>query len=193
MTKVWIGYAHANQVAHIFLTSLLRLTWSDRELIHTIQGVRGYPGSLDMTRNQIVQNFLESDATHLWMLDTDIGFPRGTLERLLEDDRWVVSGLYYTTIETGDEQWETRPAAWFCDSTGLTALEDTSGIRLVDAVGAGCLLIERSVMEQIGSDWFTVMPRTGEDISFCRRLRTAGYLPAVDCDVKLTHYKGIWI
>lgn len=59
----------------------------------------------------------------------------------------------------------------------------------VSAVTAACLLVKRSVYEEVGGleDEFQV---AFNDVDFCLEVRKAGYLIVYDADVKLFHYES---
>ena len=59
----------------------------------------------------------------------------------------------------------------------------------VSAVTAACLLVKRSVYEEVGGleDEFQV---AFNDVDFCLKVRKAGYLIVYDSDVKLFHYES---
>ena len=59
----------------------------------------------------------------------------------------------------------------------------------VSAVTAACLLVKRSVYEEVGGleDEFQV---AFNDVDFCLKVRKAGYLMVYDADVKLFHYES---
>ena len=61
--------------------------------------------------------------------------------------------------------------------------------RDVSAVTAACLLVKRSVYEEVGGleDEFQV---AFNDVDFCLKVRKAGYLIVYDADVKLFHYES---
>lgn len=193
---VFITYPHPGVVAHSFAQSLLRTTLQHRELIEDIVPVRGYPGDgLIAARNEGVRACLASGADWLWTLDTDIGFKPSTLPALLDVGEPVVSGLYYTSIETGDDgtgapTWTSRPCVW--DDIGLE-FGSYSGVMKVGYVGAGCLLVHRSVLEKIGSAWWNLISGCGEDISFCKRISGAGFEIHCDTEIHLTHRKAVYL
>lgn len=59
----------------------------------------------------------------------------------------------------------------------------------VSAVTAACLLVKRSIYEEVGGleDEFQV---AFNDVDFCLKVRKAGYLIVYDADVKLFHYES---
>ncbi len=162
--------------------------WCDLELVMP----RGY--SCDMARNEAVRRFMESDAQWLWFVDSDIALPEDALERLLKAGCDVVSGVYFRKIPG-----ETRVAE-VCRLDGEETVfyrEDELPSGLFDAagVGAGCLLIRRSVIERAlgatgGARLFVYQHEPeliSEDLWFCNIMRQLGCSITVDGDLRLGH------
>src|SRR5258708_3620547 len=87
---VAIGYLHSNDVSYSWHVSLMSLVAHDLE--HQGRVLRGGwmamkpgTGGIIEGRNQVVHQFLHSsDVDWLLWLDTDMGFPPDTVDRLLE-------------------------------------------------------------------------------------------------------------
>lgn len=110
----------------------------------------------DVARQQEAEFLMQSDYTHLCMLDSDHTHPGDIVQRLA---RWfiaypdlvqVVGGLNYRRgepydpcafVDPGDGHFR-RMAEW-----GVGAIE-------VDALGTGCIMIARSVFETLPQPWF---------------------------------------
>jgi hypothetical protein len=162
---------------------------------------RGWPlleggyGRIDVNRNRFARQLLNSDYTHLLMLDLDHLHPPDVVERLgrwmLEDpDRLVVSGLYFRRGEPFD------PLAFvFGPEGGLHPLvEWPHGCIEVHAFGNGMLLVHRSVFERLEPPWWAydygrahddVYPT--EDMYFCYLCREAGIKLWVDTTTTSSH------
>lgn len=99
MFKVQIAYPHEDVVSHSFHHSMMELTdqkFQTYELTKYNIAARCVTGALVETRNEIMRTFLEdSDATHLFMVDTDMGFPADTIHKLLEPNLPVVGALCF--------------------------------------------------------------------------------------------------
>lgn len=200
-----VTYPHANTVSQSFSWSLMNLVREEGNRIHSVLPTRGYAGDgLIRARNAAVEVFLRSDAEWLWTLDTDIGFPPGSMCQLLDysnEDYRVMSGFYKTVLETGT-LYEDGSVSWKEFPLVLREVEDGrfrpydkyAGAMEVDAVGAGCLLVHRDVFQAIGTKgWFDCIPGYGEDISFCIRARKAGYKILCDTELQLSHHKAVWL
>lgn len=213
--SVIITYPHANTVSHNFHFSLMRAVVDGMSgvdpIVKDVRPIRCYPGDgLIMGRNEAMRNFLDSDAEWLWTLDTDMGFPKGTLNTMLAHGKPVVSALYQTILEEGSDgmggpgTFRKYPLALRKADDGRYApLASYEGVMEVDAVGGGCLLIHRdaaeAVQKQFGNNWWSIAhpwgdDRTlGEDFSFCSRLGEVGYPITLDCTIPITHHKQVWI
>jgi GT2 family glycosyltransferase len=136
-------------------------------------------------RQELVGEALNAGASHILFLDTDMRFPKNTIDRLLAHDKPIVAANYATRrlpIKTVAFKTSTD---WDCVYT----TEDKTGLEPVAAVGMGVMLIKREVFEKIELPWFIIgyNPKTfefsGEDIFFCRQAKKAGYDILIDHDL----------
>lgn len=162
-----------------------------------------------MARNQLVEKFLTSDLEWLWCVDTDIVFRTNAVDRLWEIadpiTRPIVSALYFIPSAYDDKV----PAIYRAvNESGRLVFRPLkkwpeNSLLKVDAVGAGCMLVHRSVFEKIQKDhdgdpcWFrecVINQRPmGEDLSFCVRAAGAGFPVHADTSVQVGHMKTIMI
>jgi GT2 family glycosyltransferase len=161
---------------------------------------------LALGRNLLVKQFLSLDFDWLLSVDTDIVFSTDTVSRLLRladpVNRPVVSALYSVFIDG-----QRYPAAYInqadegepLDVVPISEVEAYLDAQHVFAIGAGCMLVHRSVFETIRKDaggedcWFregVIEGRDhGEDISFCIRCAISGFPVFVASNVKVGHMK----
>ena len=225
--SVVVGFLDDGHWSACFGLSYLELTLHDalvsqrivREggtYLRKVCGTAGVPAG----RNEVVANFLDhTDGEWLFFVDTDMGFAADTVDRLVSaadpDSRPVMGGLCFA-------QRRTKPAPFHAERFGIiptvysyVELEDEVGFRplpdygrdqvvQVAGTGAACLLIHRTVLEQVrlkcGDAWFDPAvhptgdrgkPRTfSEDLSFCVRCAALGIPIHVDTRVKTCHEKG---
>jgi hypothetical protein len=136
----------------------------------------------DRARNQIVEYLIEhKDLTHLLYLDSDMVFPPDIITQLMAHQKPVVSGLYF------HREPPYQPHMYNFDPKDDTKmwpiLKWEEGLNKVDCTGAGALLIERWVLEEMKPPWFYYGAQLeSEDITFCRRLHKA-HIP-VWCDTR---------
>ncbi len=136
----------------------------------------------DRARNQIVEWYLKNTpATHLLFLDSDMVFPPTIIDQLMAHKKAVVSGLYFHR----EAPYQPHMYMWDKDDDTkmLPVMKWDEGLVKADCVGAGALLIERWVLEEMKPPWFYYGAELeSEDITFCRRLGKAK-IP-VWCDTK---------
>lgn len=153
-------------------------------------------------RNHLVESFLATPAEWMFMVDDDMQFGRDTIERFLQvADKVkapIVGGLAFGTGRDGifPTMFRVHPELGVptrIDSWPLGELVE------VDATGAACLFIHRSVFEKMAGEykkpwqWFqetTLNGNTvGEDMTFCLRARSLGFPIVVDTSIEFGHVK----
>jgi hypothetical protein len=174
---------------------------------------------IEHARNRLAHKFLETDAKWLLMLDDDIipciGRPewskywvqnlravpdlplkRHVLHRLMGAGKTLVGASYFGRQEGGalmasDQSLAPRARAY------------DDAVVEVDWVATGCMLVHRSVFEDIrekfGDDLKIKVPdydydyfrpfdsAHGEDVSFCKRAKQAGHQPHLDLGLPVAH------
>ena len=167
---------------------------------------------LDIGRNRVMEAFLYHEeyqhCDNLLFVDSDITFHPDGIKTLVDDQLPIVSGVYYSlfhdgkirpvvyeTVRTEDKPLRMKPI----DNWGAHPEEEH--LVKVEAVGAGFLMIHRSVAADFtrhysGSQiWFGIDHREGsqlgEDLSFCMRAGDHGIPIVVDRRVQVAHAKGI--
>lgn len=160
------------------------------------------------SRNMLVDQFLQTDCTHLLFLDTDLIFSPDHVARLISHDVPVVAGLYPKKQDT---------PSWVANAHPYYPEPEESGLQRVRYVGTGCLLVERGVFGSLAErglvaeyvadhdgegaplrrDWFpvgvtedTAIGKTrylSEDWFFCELCARAGVPVYADTRVVLKH------
>jgi hypothetical protein len=170
------------------------------------------------SRNRLAEKFLQTDAKYLLMVDDDIipciGRPawmrstvqsaqnvpdlplqRHIIHRLLNSGKTLIGGAYFGRQEG---------AKLMCSNQSLveSARAYNDIVEPVDWIGTGCLLIHRSVFDDIKKkhpelatanpdapfDYFLPMAgHVGEDVAFCRRAKEAGHQPHIDLGTPVFH------
>lgn len=229
MAKACVAYVHSHDVATAFTESLLGLVMydasTDGHLTHADGkiAVRCATNGLVQARNAAVKAFLETDAEYLFFLDTDMGFPRDALSRLLAVAdpayRPIVGALCFSSREIGFDGlggYRTLPRPTVYDWVTVDGRKQFAG-RVVypvnelvrcSATGSACIVIHRSVFERIDAYlvehgkpagmWYEPMlddagNYIGEDISLCARAAIVGAPTHVLTGVRTTHYKPMWL
>jgi hypothetical protein len=146
---------------------------------------------LALARNKLVKRALDANADWIFFVDDDQGFPQDILLRLLAHEKPIVSGLYLNRNQPFFPiAFSHRLENGSYVPIDLTALPK-DGLLQVRAVGAGCLLIRREVLEAIGDNWFQHGRvddwDASEDIIFCEQARSHGYEVFVDLGCPIGH------
>lgn len=152
----------------------------------------------DHARNVACQHALSWGQEWVFFLDSDCVPPRDAILRLLAHRLPIVSGMYRRRSPPVSVPVMLRSGQWITDFPPNQLIE-------VDLVGAGCLLIHRSVLERFltkpgrpGKPWFDwrvdmqgLMPQgecLSEDFVFNLRARQEfGYKIMVDTSIKCRH------
>ena len=143
---------------------------------------------------------LDSDFTHILMLDADHLHSADVVERLT---RWVVadpkiqvvSGMSFRRGPPFD------PNAWMLDEAKnrtYPLLSWGQGLIKVDLIGGSCMLINREVFEVLPWPWFCFTYAGpgqfgGEDIYFSRKCKAAGISIYCDSTTVSPHLTKHWI
>jgi GT2 family glycosyltransferase len=224
--KVMLGYLHPGHEQHCFAASLRELMFYDaahgQHIVSHAYGVAPKEtgaAHINAGRNTLASMLLnQQEAGWLLMIDADMGFAPDTVERLLDAadaiDRPIVGGLAFAQKSDGigamyARRYRMCPTIYRMYETetevGFVPVFDYPRDQLVevDATGAACILIHRSVLEKITREspgrpfdqvsiakGSTGRTDFGEDLSFCIRARAAGASIHVDTSVKTTHDKG---
>lgn len=141
-------------------------------------------------RNNCVHEMLLKDYTHLFFLDSDMVFPKGTLQRLLNHDVDIVGGFY---VRKRNNFW---PNAFKLGErpSGKYLTEWINEYKEVEAIGTGCLLIKRHVFEKVKVPWFEYQwngdpdgKMITEDLVFCEKAKKLGFKIYCDGTIKCGH------
>ncbi len=195
-TSVLVDILHVEHVTFKWSVGLRRLRWPGP--FQDPIGITGVP--FDHGRNLAAMKCLESGSEWLFFLDSDVVPPPNAIEKLISHGQPIMSGLYHRRSPPVGLPVMQRPhGVW------LTKYKKGSVVE-VDVVGAGCLLIHRSVLEQMkpqrplaGKHWFdwrvdaqSVQEHNGapmsEDFTFCLHGRqTMGLKILVDTSIRCRH------
>jgi hypothetical protein len=204
--RVFVALPCYGGIDPFFARSLVSLIHSPP--CHILLGDNIGDSLVSRARNALVDQFLETDATHLLFIDTDLIFSPDHVARLISHDLPVVAGLY---PKKQDE------LAWVANTHPDCKEPDANGLQRVRYIGTGFLLIARSVFEHLRAadllesyhadhdpddapdryDWFPVGPRLdtaigrlrylSEDWYFCQLCAEAGIEVMADTHVVLKH------
>jgi hypothetical protein len=210
--KISIGSCDPGTVDGGFAFSLIQLTQSRASRLGPFVRIKG-SGLLSKQRNRLVKQFLETKSDWLLMMDSDEQLPVSSFDKLVEaaheKERPVVAGLVFASFETGFPYPKPVPTIFQDAPEGFLPLNnyDKDSLFEVDAAGTGCLLIHRSVLEKMrdeadehqGQDWCWFWDGPihgnwiGEDLQFCRRVKSLGFPIYAHTGAILPHSKNYWL
>lgn len=158
---------------------------------------------ITLGRNQLVADFLKTDADRLVFLDADVSCSPGDLIRLAMHPVDVVGGAYRYKKASQEYpvRWLDKPELWADPDTGLLEVESVPG---------GFLAISRRAFEHLKAahpdrayvhegrlfhGFFHAPVEAGriwgEDTAFCNDWRKAGGQVWLDPMLRLTHHGGV--
>lgn len=156
-------------------------------------------------RNLMVRSFLQSDCTHLWMVDSDT-VPPFSLHFLEGADAYPILAGPYRGFTGGRIIWhvykyirfdrKSRKHIWGAVSERSWP---TERYFRVDAAGTGCMLIQRQVFESdpplFQIDRYPDGTIGSEDMRWCREIRSVNpeadppWVPVIDTHFHCRHYR----
>jgi len=178
---------------------------ADVGVIH-IRPKRSLP--IDVARNLLVRQFLDTDADWMWCLDQDAAWLPGTLDRLLGRDLPIVSALemmrmpdmcYPMALKGQNAEGAYRVQAaevyrfigqhlnFEINAPQMLAEPTEDSLLEVGFTGCHCLLIRRDVLEEMEEPWFKGYMPGGEDQYFCEKAAEMGVKTFVDMSVLVGH------
>ncbi len=135
-------------------------------------------------REQIAEDFLKTDCTHLFFVDSDMIFQPEVLDKLIADDKDIVGAQYNRRVDKeGVPVVATRYQMNPNDQLPQRVFKNY-------AVATGCVLIKREVFNKIPKPWFfhgTEERPEGEDIYFCRKATENKIDIFIDGSLKVGH------
>lgn len=143
------------------------------------------------SRNKLAAKAMKDEFDYVLWLDSDMVFSPDILEKLVADDKDIVSGLYfrrshpYSPVIFKDSELKDGRLVW-SDYTDYPKEE----LFKVAGAGFGCVLMKTDVIFDMAGkfgDWFTPLYSSGEDLAFCYRARELGYEIWCDSRIKCGH------
>lgn len=208
--RVAIGWCDPGTVDGAFAASMIQLVRSRDRVGNTVRLVGS--GLLSRIRNELVANFLDRmDEDWLWMVDTDQKVNVEAFDRLTAAatyQRPVVAGLVFAAYPDGGPYPRPVPNIFRHDGDRYQPIVDYPRDALIeiDAAGAACLLVHRRVLAALRERvpehardwaWFQDGPTEqgrwmSEDLTFCTRIRAAGFPIFSHTGAVLPHRKSFW-
>jgi hypothetical protein len=147
--------------------------------------------------HKCINNFLKEGEEYWLSIDYD-NPPQDNPLDLIDHDVDIV-GLPTPILNRGEGD---QPVLWNAfkqhEDGGFTPVEPTGDLQEVDAIGAGCILVARRVLEElwnkapfatIWNDDGTI--KMGGDLAFCQKAKEAGFKIFADFRYTCRHYKEV--
>jgi hypothetical protein len=195
--KIAIGIPHYDMFTWDAVQSLLFMVKKTNHAMHIIAEKSPY---IHKSRNAAFKEAQNVGADYLLMVDCDMSYPDNALQKLIDLDKDVASGMYYK-----------RPFPHYPLAYEWTGKEDDVHRNIVDipeepfkidSVGTGFMLISKRVLDLWTPDVYAEHGKPfshktyddglggetiGEDTSFCMRCRDLGIEVWVDPTIELGH------
>lgn len=183
-------------ILHVDFTSIAwALGLRNLQIPGHISPVSGMP--YDMARNTICQQVLQNGYEFVFFLDSDVIPPPDTIHRLMAHRQPFISGVYHRRSPPHGIPVMLKGGKWITEYPANRLIE-------VDLVGAGCLLIHRSVLERVphqrpeaGKTYFDwrvdckgKLPDgecLSEDFTLCSHVKKYGIQVLVDTSIQCRH------
>lgn len=188
-----LGFISGSSVKIWFMHSVFNLFKADYDQRFAADWLLVYGPYIHQNRNTLVADFLKNtDREWLFMVDNDMVFEPKDVWSLLEvaDEKGpgIYAGAYL--LEAGClvcGPWSKEIELSYHPMNVLPDKPTKVGV-----VGAGFTLIHRSVLLDIGENWFyEPNALVGEDVAFCHKARLAGYIPWIIPDANPGHHKEL--
>jgi len=209
--KIAIGWIDSGTVLSPFAAFVSKIVLERGDLITDICVATG--PYLTVNRNEMVNNFLHTDADWLLSLDSDVLVDLESFDNLIKNADAVktpiLGGIYYvpmaeigqvlisgTRFKDGDPLGEDVSGMW------IDSFKDDEILENLHDVGLGYCLIHRSVFEKILKDthirfpWFKeewkpdpINSWVSDDIFFCNLARKYGFKISMCTSARSSHLK----
>lgn len=183
---IFIAVLNQGDIRQELVQVLSYLTHNNK---HTI--TLSYPAEkpISYNRNKIVKDFLESGHDYLLMIDGDNVPPINILD-MVEHEKEIVGGLCFAYMKDA-----IIPLVLKKNENGsytTMRIDGSEGLIECDAVGSGCMMIKREVLEEIKAPFLNEYDEdgikvTGLDIAFCRRAKEKGFKVWCDLNQPISH------
>ncbi len=159
---------------------------------------RTWANPISSNRCMIVKRFLETDCTHLLMIDDDV-VPLHNPCEMVHIDRDVVGSPALVRSAGQMLNWTAyvpHSAGNGYSAVDLDSVDDMFDVLEVAIVGTGCIMVKREVLENVKQPFHSEFDEDGvqiygTDFAFCRRATDAGYKVYTTTHRRCEHFKQI--
>jgi 2-polyprenyl-3-methyl-5-hydroxy-6-metoxy-1,4-benzoquinol methylase len=147
---------------------------------------------VDLARNELVNDAVKDGCDYILFLDSDIIMPSGAIDKLIDMNVNIASGLYFSKGKPY------LPVARVLKGDKHFYLEDFEYNQIMDVagVGMGICLIKTDIFKRISYPYFkldwrndisTGWYQVAEDLYFCDKAREAGYSIKLNTGIVCEH------
>lgn len=159
-----------------FVISLINLYNHTKQFVETELALINSTYVCQM-RNEAINYSINKEASHVFMVDVDMIYPKDSIIKLLKRNKSIIGGLYYK------RQFPHSPVHWKKNNfKGLHKSEniehfESGKLKKVEASGGGGVLIKLSSIKKLKQPYFQVRylknscKCVGEDIDFCYKIK----------------------
>jgi GT2 family glycosyltransferase len=137
-------------------------------------------------RTTLAKRAVDSGADYILWLDTDMRFPKDSLQRLLAHNKPIVAANYVTRyLPPAPTARDYRDDQWF----KVPTYKDSTGLQQVTAAGFGVMLTATKVFKAMEYPWFHIGyakkndTTIGEDVYLCTQAAEKGFPTFIDHDL----------
>lgn len=190
--KIFIAVPTMSYIHTYLHTVIMRWALSGKYELAYFCTVNTQP--VDIAREEIVAEFLKTRCDYLLMIDSDTIPPEDAIDKMIEDNKDIVSAI--TPIIMMDKD-ENPVRKWNCQDKEGNWVKPNTGLVPIKGCGASCIMIKRKVFETVKFPFFrfaysdvdkhtTVL---SEDMFFIAKATDAGLKPYSDTSIICKHYK----
>lgn len=203
--KILIGIPTMGSVHALLMQTILKWVAQRKYAMSVYTSIKTQP--VDNARNEIVEEFMKSDCTHLFFIDSDTIPPDDALDKLLALDADIATGI--TPIIHYDRNRVNDSSGHYKVSNVITMDDERVkadiGVIQAKTAGGSCLLIKREVFQKMSDKPFrfiysdlkpndVIMGKSemfSEDYYFCARALGLGFSIMCDTSIVCRHQKSI--
>lgn len=144
-------------------------------------------------RDQLCQIALKNEMDYILFIDSDMVFPKDSLNKLIARNKEIVSGVYYARKGNHEpvvyKSIERKPFRK-PQTEKFTKAEISRDFFEIGGCGMGLCLIKTEVIKKIcdkKQEPFRPLKLVGEDLSFCIRAKKSGFKIYADSTIELGH------
>jgi len=191
--KLGIGFPVVDKAVPLdFMVSFVTLEKPEYTLLVPRFATGEFFRDIAQVRNNLVDQALDEGCTHLLMIDTDqVYHDPKTIQKLLDCGSMIAGGPVHRRYPPFD-------LILYRGTLGkYKYIPDdiiySGDVIDIDATGAGCLLFNMEIFDQIKRPWFenwidkATGNHVGEDIGLCHKARTLGMSIRADTSIKVGH------